>query len=156
MLGAQGLWAERNVYCVTLTVTRGLSFFPVSSEGLSHLVASCNKYCNAEDLFLPWILTGELYSRNKYYLSFYRIYILISQLNIMTSLIISHGVVAFKIDYPYLVLSGIQFIRFIRGKLLTKKLMLQGYNESRLKSSFRKFYGRYNDLVYGLQIITGT
>ena len=30
---------------------------------------------------------------------------------------------------------------------LTKKLMLQGYNESRLKSSFRKFYGRYNDLV---------
>ena len=30
-----------------------------------------------------------------------------------------------------------------RGKLLTKKLMLQGYNESRLKSSFRKFYGRY-------------
>ena len=34
-----------------------------------------------------------------------------------------------------------------RGILLTKKLMLQGYNESRLKSSFRKFYGRYNDLV---------
>jgi hypothetical protein len=34
-----------------------------------------------------------------------------------------------------------------RGKLLTKKLMMQGYNESRLKSSFRKFYGRYNDLV---------
>jgi hypothetical protein len=28
-----------------------------------------------------------------------------------------------------------------------KKLMLQGYNESRLKSSFRKLYGRYNDLV---------
>jgi hypothetical protein len=34
-----------------------------------------------------------------------------------------------------------------RGKLLTKKLMLQGYNESRLKSSFCKFYGHYNDLV---------
>ena len=34
-----------------------------------------------------------------------------------------------------------------RGQLLTKKLMMQGYNESRLKSSFRKFYGRYNDLV---------
>jgi hypothetical protein len=34
-----------------------------------------------------------------------------------------------------------------RGKLLTNKLMLQGCNESRLKSSFRKFYGRYNDLV---------
>jgi hypothetical protein len=25
--------------------------------------------------------------------------------------------------------------------------MLQGYNESRLKSSFHKFYSRYNDLV---------
>jgi hypothetical protein len=34
-----------------------------------------------------------------------------------------------------------------RGKLLTKKLMLQGYNESRLKASFRKVYGRYDDLV---------
>ena len=34
-----------------------------------------------------------------------------------------------------------------RGKLLTKKLMLQGYNESRLKSSFCKFFDRYNDLV---------
>jgi hypothetical protein len=34
-----------------------------------------------------------------------------------------------------------------RGKLLTKKLILQGYNESRKKSPFRKFYGRYNDLV---------
>jgi hypothetical protein len=34
-----------------------------------------------------------------------------------------------------------------RGKLLTKKLMLHGCNESRLKSSFRKFCGRYNDLV---------
>jgi hypothetical protein len=32
-----------------------------------------------------------------------------------------------------------------RGKLLTKKLMLQCYNEFRLKSSF--LYGRYNDLV---------
>ena len=44
---------------------------------------------------------------------------------------------------------------FKRGRLLTNKLMLQGYNESRLKSSFRKFYGRYNDLVCGLQFITG-
>jgi hypothetical protein len=39
-----------------------------------------------------------------------------------------------------------------RGKLLTKKLMLQGYNESRKKSSFRKFYGRYNDLVYDYKL----
>jgi hypothetical protein len=34
-----------------------------------------------------------------------------------------------------------------RGRLLTSKLMLQGYNVSRLKSPFHKFYGRYNDLV---------
>jgi hypothetical protein len=34
-----------------------------------------------------------------------------------------------------------------RGRLLTNKLMLQGCNEFRLKSSFCKFYGRYNDLV---------
>jgi hypothetical protein len=30
--------------------------------------------------------------------------------------------------------------------------MLQGYNKSRLKSSFRKFYGRYNDLVYDYKL----
>jgi hypothetical protein len=34
-----------------------------------------------------------------------------------------------------------------RDKLHTKKLMLQGYNESCLESSFRKFHGRYNSLV---------
>jgi hypothetical protein len=34
-----------------------------------------------------------------------------------------------------------------RGKLFSKKLMLQRYNESRLKSSFCKLYSRYNDLV---------
>jgi hypothetical protein len=42
-----------------------------------------------------------------------------------------------------------------RGKLLTKKLMLQGYNECRLKSSFCKIYGRYNDLIcdYKLSLV---
>ena len=42
-----------------------------------------------------------------------------------------------------------------RGKVLTNKLMLQGYNESRLKSPFRKFYGRYNNLVcdYKLSLV---
>jgi hypothetical protein len=34
-----------------------------------------------------------------------------------------------------------------RSRLLTNKLMLQGYRESHLESSFRKFYGRYYDLV---------
>jgi hypothetical protein len=38
------------------------------------------------------------------------------------------------------------------GKLLTNKLMLQGYNESRLKSSFCKLYGRYTDLVYDYKL----
>jgi hypothetical protein len=34
-----------------------------------------------------------------------------------------------------------------RGRLLAKKLMLRGYNESRLGSSFRKFCGRCGGLV---------
>ena len=35
-----------------------------------------------------------------------------------------------------------------RGKLLTDKLLLQGFQQSRLKAAFRKFYRRYNNLVY--------
>ena len=35
-----------------------------------------------------------------------------------------------------------------RGKLLTDKLLLQGFQQSRLKAAFRKFYGRYNNSVY--------
>ena len=35
-----------------------------------------------------------------------------------------------------------------RGKLLTDKLLLQGFQQSRLKAAFRKFYGRYNNLLY--------
>ena len=36
-----------------------------------------------------------------------------------------------------------------RGKLLTDKLLLlQGFQQSRLKAAFRKLYGRYNNLVY--------
>jgi hypothetical protein len=34
-----------------------------------------------------------------------------------------------------------------RGKLLIDKLMLHGFNKSRLKSSFRKLHGRYIALV---------
>jgi hypothetical protein len=34
-----------------------------------------------------------------------------------------------------------------RRQLLTKKFVLQGYNESCLKPSFRKFYGCYNYIV---------
>jgi hypothetical protein len=37
-----------------------------------------------------------------------------------------------------------------RGILPPKMLMLQCYKEFRLKSSFCKFYGHYNDLVYKL------
>jgi hypothetical protein len=33
------------------------------------------------------------------------------------------------------------------GRLLTDKLMLQGFLQSRLMSAFRKFYGRYNNLL---------
>ena len=34
-----------------------------------------------------------------------------------------------------------------RGTLLTRKLLKQGYEEDRLKFSFRKFYGRHHELV---------
>ena len=39
-----------------------------------------------------------------------------------------------------------------RGRLLTDKLMLQGFLQSRLMSAFRKFYGRYNDLIYNYKL----
>jgi hypothetical protein len=35
----------------------------------------------------------------------------------------------------------------IRDSLLTNKLMSQGFLQPRLQAAFRKFYGRYNDLV---------
>lgn len=34
-----------------------------------------------------------------------------------------------------------------RGKLLTNKLFLQGFQQSRLRAAFRKFDGRYNNCV---------
>lgn len=46
-----------------------------------------------------------------------------------------------------------QFIK--RGKLLTNKLLEQKYQEPRLKSSLRKFYGRYNDLVSKYNVSLG-
>jgi hypothetical protein len=41
---------------------------------------------------------------------------------------------------------------FSRSKLLTDKLMLQRFLQSRLMSAFRKFYGRYNDLIYNYKL----
>jgi hypothetical protein len=52
MLGAQGLWAGRDLYRATPAVTRTL-VFPVLSEGPPHLVASYDTLGDAEDLFLP-------------------------------------------------------------------------------------------------------
>jgi hypothetical protein len=46
MLGAQGLWEGRDLYCATPAVTRGLGF-PVSSEGPPHLVASYDTHWDA-------------------------------------------------------------------------------------------------------------
>jgi hypothetical protein len=43
-----------------------------------------------------------------------------------------------------------QFLSWSR--LLTDKLMLQGFLQSRLMSAFRKFYGRYNDLIYNYKL----
>ena len=38
MIGAQGLWAGRDLYCPASTVTRGLHFPVVSEDWLSHSV----------------------------------------------------------------------------------------------------------------------
>ena len=43
----------------------------------------------------------------------------------------------------------------VRGSLLTKKLMSQGFQMSRLQAAFRKFYGRYNDLIYPYNLSLG-
>jgi hypothetical protein len=43
----------------------------------------------------------------------------------------------------------------LRGNLLTKKLMSQGLQMARLQAPFRKFYGRYNDLVYPYNLSLG-
>jgi hypothetical protein len=40
-----------------------------------------------------------------------------------------------------------EWIQHFRGNLLTDKLMSQGFHLSRLQAAFRKFYGRYNDLI---------
>jgi hypothetical protein len=53
MLGAQGLWAGRDLYRATPAVTWDLVFFPVSSEGPPLLVASYNTRGDVEDLFQP-------------------------------------------------------------------------------------------------------
>jgi hypothetical protein len=39
-----------------------------------------------------------------------------------------------------------------RGTLLTDKLIIQGFLQSRLISAFRKFYGRYNDLIHDYKL----
>jgi hypothetical protein len=36
----------------------------------------------------------------------------------------------------------------VRGSLLTNKLMSQEFQLSRLQAAFRKFYSRYNDLIF--------
>jgi hypothetical protein len=43
----------------------------------------------------------------------------------------------------------------VRDSVLTNKLMLQGFQLSRLQAAFRKFYGRYNDLTcpYNLSLV---
>jgi hypothetical protein len=35
-----------------------------------------------------------------------------------------------------------------RNRLLTDKLIIQGFLKSRLMSAFGKFYGRYNGVIY--------
>jgi hypothetical protein len=39
-----------------------------------------------------------------------------------------------------------------RGRLLTDKLIIQEFLQSRLMSAFRKFYSRYNDLIHNYKL----
>jgi hypothetical protein len=82
----------------------------------------------------------------------------------------------FIVNFPYLCSNipaspayGVyisQFIRYARacstydqflvwGSLLTNKLMSHGFQLSRLQATFRKFYGRYNDLIYPKNLSLG-
>ena len=51
--------------------------------------------------------------------------------------------------YKFLVLGreGPYFVKVLRATRLSSKLLGQGYVMERLKSSLRKFYGRYRDLI---------
>jgi hypothetical protein len=60
------------------------------------------------------------------------------------------------LDMVYIyILQVIRYVRacstydqlLVRGSLFTNKLMSQGLQLSRLQAAFRKFYGRYNDLI---------
>ena len=41
------------------------------------------------------------------------------------------------------------------GNLLTNKLMLHGFQLSRLQAAFRKFHGHYNDLICSYNLSLG-
>jgi hypothetical protein len=43
----------------------------------------------------------------------------------------------------------------VRGSLLTNKMMSQEFQMSRLQAAFRKFYGRYNNLIYPYNLSFG-
>jgi hypothetical protein len=43
----------------------------------------------------------------------------------------------------------------VRGSLLINKLMSQGFQMPRLQAAFRKFYGRYNDVIYPYNLSLG-
>jgi hypothetical protein len=53
------------------------------------------------------------------------------------------------VNFPYLCSN------IIRGSLLTKTFMSQGFQLSRLQAAFRKFYGRYNDLICSYSLSLG-
>jgi hypothetical protein len=46
----------------------------------------------------------------------------------------------------------ISILTLSTSHVLTDKLMLQGFLQSRLMSAFRKFYGRYNDLIQNYKL----
>jgi hypothetical protein len=57
MLGAQGIWAGRDLYRATLTVTRGLGFSGLIRRTTLYLVASYDTQGCVEDLATSQSLT---------------------------------------------------------------------------------------------------
>jgi hypothetical protein len=144
MLGTQGLCTlPCHTYCDT-----GPRFFrshandrPIQSplkthEGMWRVYSNPNLDTNGK-------ITTQLYDkRDDFNFSIVNIPYLCS--NIPASL--AYGVYISQL-IRYAKANSIYDKFLVRGNLLTDKLRSQGFQLSRLQAAFRKFYGRYNDLI---------
>jgi hypothetical protein len=125
----------------------------------------CNNYFGFS-IFRLWVYLKANFSETSHahyiwYLSFYYYYYYLFNFLIVNFPFICSNIPAAPAYRVYLS----QMIRYsracgsyqdflVRGLLLTKKLLNQGFLVVNLKSSLRKFYGRHHDLVdrYGISV----